>query len=187
MTVDLDTVQRQLWPRGANRDAWMIVDAARDPKIYWDLTNSHLQYTCLYSGDLPPQLEAVAPHLVQLEYEDSSTRELIKRSWGRSWGVFASCEASMHRLKRHLRTLLMVKDWRGKQLLFRFYDPRVLRVFVPTCRPDELKLLYGPVKQFFAENPSGEALSIFDFSRGTLTKSEVEVAGGQRDLAAPTS
>src|SRR5688572_19318069 len=108
--VALENLEHELWPRGSNRDAWMIIDTARDRKIYWDLTNSHLDYTCLYTGDIPEELEAVAPHLVQLEYKDSSTRELIKRAWGKSWGVFLTCESSMHRLRRHLRTLLLVND-----------------------------------------------------------------------------
>jgi hypothetical protein len=173
MTLDLDAVQQQLWPGGSSKDVWMIVDGARDPKIYWDLTNSHLQCTCLYSGDIPAQLESVAPHLVQLEYDDSSTRTLLRRAWGKSWGVFATSDAAMHRLRRHLRTLLLVQDWRGKQLLFRYYDPRVLRVYIPTCRPDELKLLFGPIKQFFAESESAEGLLRFDFSGGSLVKSEI--------------
>jgi hypothetical protein len=175
-TVELDTLERELWPRGGNRDAWMIVDPARDRKIYWDLTNSHLDYTCLYSGDIPGALEAVAPHLVQLEYKDSSTRDLIKRAWGKSWGVFLTCESSMHRLRRHLRTLLVVNDWRGKRLLFRFYDPRVMRVFIPTCRNDELKLLFGPINRFAIESDKGDRLLTFDFSRGSLVNGAIEVA-----------
>ena len=173
MTFNFDHLQRHLWPHGASRDVWMLVDGARDPKIYWDLTNSHLQTACLYSGDISPQLEAVAPHLVQLEYDDSSTRELVRRAWGKSWGVFLTCESSMHRLRKHLRTLLIVKDWRGRQLLFRYYDPRVLRIYIPTCRPDELKLLFGPIKQFLTEDETGDGMIAFDFSRGSLVRSQI--------------
>jgi hypothetical protein len=177
--IDVDAVQQQLWPRGGNKNVWMIVDGARDPKIYWNLTNSHLDCACLYSGDIPSQLEAVAPHLVQLEYDDTSTRDLIKRAWGRSWGVFVSSETSMHRLRRHLRTLLTVQDWRGKQLLFRFYDPRVLRVFIPTCRHDELKQLFGPVRQFAVESESAEELLTFDYAAGSLSHSKLSLIQGQ--------
>jgi hypothetical protein len=175
-SVDIDKVEQQLWPRGSNRDVWMIVDPARDRRIYWDLTNSHLDYSCLYSGDIPEAVEAVAPHLVQLEHKDSSTRELIKRAWGKSWGVFLTCESSMHRLRRHLRTLLLVNDWRGNRLLFRFYDPRVLRAFIPTCRADELKSLFGPIGRFAMESDTGDRLLIFDFSRGSLVNGAVDVA-----------
>lgn len=176
MTIDLAAMERQLWPRGGNRDVWMILDGARDKKIYWELTNSHLECACLYSGDIPFELEAVAPHLVQLEFEDKSTRELIKKAWGKSWGVFLTCEANMKRLRRHLRTFLVVHDSRGKRLLFRYYDPRVLRTYIPTCRMDELKTVFGPIKQFLTENETSDRLLNFDFSRGTLLKSEIEVA-----------
>jgi hypothetical protein len=30
-------------------------------------------------------------------------------------------------------------------LLFRYYDPRVLRVYLPSCRPSELETVFGPV------------------------------------------
>jgi hypothetical protein len=181
-TAGLDIVERQLWPRGSNRDAWMIVDPARDRKIYWDLTNSHMDYTCLYSGDIPEAVEAVAPHLVQLEYQDSATRDFIKRAWGKSWGVFLNCESSMHRLRRHLRTLLLVNDWRGRRLLFRYYDPRVLRVFIPTCKSDELKLLFGPIARFATESESGDSLLTFDFSRGRLVSNTIDVANASSNL-----
>jgi hypothetical protein len=175
MNLDVMSVEQQLWPYGGNRDVWMIVDAARDKKIYWDLSNSHLECTCLYSGDIPFELEAVAPHLVQLEFEDSSTRDFIARSWGKSWGVFLNCEASMKRLRRHLRSFLLVQDWSGKRLIFRYYDPRVLRVYLPTCTSDELKSIYGPIKQFWTENDTADSLLKFDFNTGRLVKSDVSV------------
>jgi hypothetical protein len=172
---DIDAIERQLWPKGANQDVWMIVDPARDQKIYWHVANSHLVSSCLYSGDLPFELESVAPHLVQLEFGDSSTRTLIERAWGDSWAVFAISDVGLKRLRRHLRTLLMVKDWRGKQLLFRYYDPRVLRVYLPTCTADELGTFFGPIQRFFVENASGESLLKFDLTRGGLKTSEIQV------------
>jgi hypothetical protein len=175
VSVDVVAIEQQLWPQGGNRDVWMIVDAARDRRIYWELTNSHLECTCLYSGDIPFELEAVAPHLAQLEFADKSTRELITRAWGKSWGVFLGCEANMKRLRRHLRTFLIVQDWSGKRLLFRYYDPRVLRVYLPTCTVEELKTVFGPIKQFWTENETAERLVSFDFTRGTLRKSEVDI------------
>jgi hypothetical protein len=175
VTVDIAAIEQHLWPRGGNRDVWMIVDGARDRKIYWEITNSHLECSCLYSGDIPFELEAVAPHLVQLEFEDKSTRELIRRAWGNSWGIFLTCDASMVRLRRHLRGFLVVQDWSGKRLVFRYYDPRVFREYLPTCTSDELKTVFGPVQQFWAENETSEHLLKFDFQRGTLVKSEIPV------------
>lgn len=173
MTASIAAIEQQLWPYGPNRDIWMIVDAARDRRIYSELVNSHFTYTCLYSGNLPYELEVAAPHLVQLEYEDKYTRALLEKAWGNSWGVFLRSGTRMEALRRHLRTFLMVKSWRGQQLLFRYYDPRVLRVYLPTCASDELKTVYGPVEQFWTESESASSLLRFEFSKGKLTREEI--------------
>jgi hypothetical protein len=184
MKTDIDTIEKFLWPHGGNRSTWMILDGARDRRIYSDLLNSHLIYSCLYSGDLPYELEVAAPYLVQLEFEDKSTRSLIQRSWGQSWGVFLRCDARIDRLRRHLRTMLVVKSWRGERLLFRYYDPRVLRVYLPTCTSDELKTVFGPIQNFYTESESAASLMQFEVARGKLTMTELTVTS--TDLTAPS-
>ncbi len=149
MKVDVGAIESQLWPYGSNRDVYMVLDGARDRRIYSDLMNSHLIYSCLYSGDLAYEIEVAAPHLVQLEYEDKSTRSLIQRAWGNSWGIYLKSDARMERLRRHLRTFLTVKSWRGEKLLFRYYDPRIWRVYLPTCTTSELQTVFGPVKHYW--------------------------------------
>jgi hypothetical protein len=137
---------------------WINVDGAREPRIFSSLLGSYLQYSCLYAGDLPHQLEAAAPYLVQLEPEDRYTRKLIDDAWGNSWGVFLHCNETMDRVRRHLRTLLRVRDWRGRYMVFRYYDPRVLRVYLPTCNSEELRTVFGPIKSFYMEDENGETL-----------------------------
>jgi hypothetical protein len=181
----MEAIEKVFWPYGPNRNVWMILDGARDRRIYSDLLNSHLIYSCLYSGELPYDIEVAAPFLVQLEYEDKSTRNLIQRSWGQSWGIFLSCDARMQRLRKHLRTMLMVKTWRGEQLLFRYYDPRVLRVYLPTCTQEEWKTVFGPIQRFYTENKTGEALTQFEFTRGKFTQTDLVVTEATVD--APTS
>ena len=175
MKVDIEAIEQEFWPYGGNRDVYMIIDAAHDRRIYSDLVNSHLNYSCLYSGDLPFELEVAAPHLIQLEFEDKYSRDLIERSWGKSWGIFLKSETRMERLRRHLRTFLRVRSYDGKILLFRYYDPRVLRVYLPTCTSDELQTVFGPIKHFWTENEEAESLLRFDFVRGKLQEQQISV------------
>ena len=175
MSVDVDAIERQLWPHGSNRDVYMILDCARDRRIYSDLMNSHLIYSCLYSGDIAYELEVTAPHLVQLEFEDKSTHAFIKRGWGRSWGVFLKSDTRMERLRRHLRTFLTVKSWNGQKLLFRYYDPRILRVYLPTCTTSELQTVYGPIQHYWTESESADSLLRFSFRQAKLTQEEIPV------------
>lgn len=160
---ELARLEACLWPRGSIVQVWMILDAARDPAIWPMLRTSSLQNACLYSGTIPPALAAVAPYLVQLHQDHPATQRLLARAWGNSWGVFLECEAKMAELRRHLRTLLMVRDPRGNQLVFRYYDPRVLRVYLPTCHRQELHRVFGPVERLWMEHQSPDTLLEFHF------------------------
>lgn len=172
----VSVIEKQLWPKGVARDVWAILDGARDRRVYGFLLDSYLNYTCLYAGALAPELEVAAPYLVQLEHEDKYTRQLLEQAWGNSWGVFLKCDIRMERLRRHLRSFLRVQDQRGRRLLFRYYDPRVLRVYLPTCNAGELTTVYGPIDRFWTESASAEALLEFRFDRKQLIRNEIALA-----------
>lgn len=178
----VDKIRRRLWPREAGRDVWMIVDGARDRSVYGTLLDSYLDYSCLYHGDIPPELEIAAPYLVQLEYDDSYSTKLLQRAWGDSWGILLKCDSGVDTLRRHLRTLLTVRDQTGNFLLFRYYDPRVLRIYLPTCTPDELKTVYGPISRFWTEDETPETLLEFRVERGRLKKDEISLAENAANL-----
>jgi hypothetical protein len=161
-----------LWPKGPRKDVWAVLDGARDPRIYSAILNSHNLTSCLYAGTITYALEHCAPHLVLLEYEDTRlTERLFGSAWGDSWGIFLRCDTSMEKLRHHLRRFLVVEDESGKRLVFRYHDPRVLRVFLPTCTATQLDEVYGPIECFWTEgdDPSevltfgrkGRALSQF--------------------------
>jgi len=172
----LSHIKEQLWPRASGREVWMIVDGARDRRIFGELLDSYLTYECLYHGDIAPELELVAPYLVQLEYDDRYSQQLIERAWGNSWGVFLKCGASITTLRRHLRKLLSVRGPKGEILLFRYYDPRVLRVYLPTCRAEELETVFGPIDRFWSEGDSPETILEFRADHGKLLRNEFPAA-----------
>ncbi len=176
MTRDaLRQLEQVVWPSQSGRHAWMILDAARDSRIFPMLLECHLEYSCLYSGTLPPLLSMAAPYLVRLEYDYRDTRRFIRGAWGNSWGVLLHCDESMKALRRHLRGLLVVRDPAGQQLLFRYYDPRVLRVYLPTCTTSELRTVFGPVQSFWLEDESKEILITLNLLDGRLVNKEIEL------------
>ena len=154
----LHDIEELLWPKGFTRDMWMIVDGARDQRAYTTVVSSYMNYSCLYAGDLAPALERAAPYLVQLEFESGETRRLIDRAWGHSWGVFLRCDDRMEKVRRHLRQFLRVRDRQGRFLVFRYYDPRVLRIYLPTCTTEELRTVFGPIESFYMEDENPAAV-----------------------------
>ena len=39
----------------------------------------------------------------------------------------------------------------GKRMIFRFYDPRVMRIFIPTCDAEQRTEFFGNIQHFFVE------------------------------------
>ncbi len=150
-----------LWPSDSLRpvNVWGILDGAQNETVFDLVSRCYLEKCCLFAGDLSPQLERAAPHMVQLSPQDSITDEVLGHGWGQAWGIFLQSDAPLRTLRKHLRTFLRVKDETGRYLLFRYYDPRVLSIYLPTCLPGELQTIFGPVvNRIFLE--SGDAASI---------------------------
>lgn len=165
----LNRIEQHLWPRGYSRDAWMIVDAARERRIFELLLECfYSQHSCLFAGPIAPELQVAAPYLVQLSYDDRKTRKFLQTAWGKSWGVFVKCDARMEVLRRHLRTFLLVRDENGNQMMFRYYDPRILRIYLPTCRVGELETVFGPIERFLMEDEVPDTLLDCNFDRKQL-------------------
>jgi hypothetical protein len=167
-----------LWPAGARTltSVWALLDLARDRRIHPLLVESRLEFLCLYAGRLSRRLELAAPHMVELLSGHWFVDRLLDEGWGRSWGVFVTIEDPTI-LRRHLRRFLKVRDEAGRSLLFRFYDPRVLRVFLPTCRPDELAQVFGPVASYLTEGEDGSTLIEFRFDGTRLSTRTVATDG----------
>lgn len=163
----------------------MIVDGARDPRIFWILREFHLEHYCLYSGPLPTALKSAAPYLVQLDYDDKDTRRFLQIAWGKSWGVFLKSGAHANKLKRHLRGFLLARDAAGNRMLFRYYDPRVLRAYLPTCIEEELRNIFGPIACFWTEDSAAQDMLEFRLRRGGLTQRTLPLESGasDRDMA----
>jgi hypothetical protein len=160
-----ETIMTTLWP--ANMRPWSkicaVLDCARDERIYDLIERCHLDKCCLYAGRLPMVVQRAAPHLVVLDREDRFTRQLVEEGWGNNWGSFFRTEASMLDVRRHLRTLFRVKDETGRILIFRWYDPRVLRAYLPTCLPNELHTFFGPIERFYCEGEQSGSMMQFGF------------------------
>jgi pSer/pThr/pTyr-binding forkhead associated (FHA) protein len=119
------------------------------------------QYESLYEGKSKAELVMFAPYLVRLLPESKLLEKLVNKGWGKSWGIYVTCDLEFGELRRHFRHFLMVKVPDGTQVYFRFYDPRVLRTYLPTCLPDELNEFFGQIRYYLTEDEKLEALLRF--------------------------
>lgn len=159
----IDAAIATLWPAGdslAGTQVHMLVDGAADPQLAARIRLGKLDHDCLFAGPLTARLQAAAPWLVHLSPASTQTRDLIGRA-GRHQGILVSAPAhvSTRQLRLHFKKLLWVRDESGRELYFRFYDPRVLAIYLPTCTPDEKRLVFGPVQALHCVD--GEGLRSF--------------------------
>ena len=94
----------------------------------------------------------VGPFLINVDGNNLCKDWILKDGYGLSWGVFLKTDANLDQLLVHLESIITVVEEGGKELFFRYYDPRVLRIFLPTCSPDQLLEFFGPVKYFLCED-----------------------------------
>lgn len=150
-----------------------LIDAARNPTIYPTLLEADCAWCSLYRGESVHRLADSAPYLVQLDWQSRFTLWLLEEGWRESWGVFLTSCASLTALRQHFRRLLMVEIPDGRIVYFRFYDPRVLRTFLPTCLPVELDGVFGPVDRFLVEDEEGTAALIFSHNGKHLDQARI--------------
>jgi len=120
------------------------------PQLLWEHEPENI---CLYRGELEPDMAATAPYLVKLEYDHPFTKLVCEQGWGKHWGIFVitPAEVDIRAMRQHFRRFLMVYDPDGKLIYFRYYDPRVLRIYLPTCNTEETKIVFGPISTYITE------------------------------------
>lgn len=152
MTANSMTVEQltaQLWPDGnslSGQQIYLLADGAHGPDIAPLIRFGKLDHTCLFAEPLSPRLRAAAPYLVHLAAGSPQTCDLLRRSLQGPLGIFVAAPARVttQQLRLHFKKILWVQDERGRKLYFRFYDPRVLPVYLPTCTRQERDQVFGP-------------------------------------------
>jgi len=139
---------------------YAVLDGASVPNLLSELEASQTRNQCLLRGELDPALANAAPYLVHLQADSPLTDWLLK-GWGNHWGIFVITQAEFIDLRKHLRAILVVYDPDGKPLYFRYYDPRVLQVYLTTCNAQETKQVFGPVLAYITEGQTAKTLLRF--------------------------
>ncbi len=140
-----------------------LLDAARDPGVVNVLEAGDCPYACLYSGHSGEIYKPYAPYLAQIAPGSRLLETLLMKGWGQSIGYFIGSRAEPAELLTHLRKFLFV-DLPGKErrAYFRFYDPRVMRAYLPTCTPEQLDdWLREHLEWFVLEADEGAQAKVF--------------------------
>ena len=154
---------------------YAVLDGASVPDLPTKLHQLRPEHVCLYRGELKPDIAEVAPYLIRMVAGTEFSNWVLTEGWGNHWGIFAQSRYSLAEVRKHLRGFLTVHDETGKPMLFRYYDPRVLRNFLPTCTDKELKEFFGVVLNFAFEDENPQTMLRCFFPNGELKINRFEI------------
>jgi RHS repeat-associated protein len=137
---------------------YAVVDGCAVPAIS-DLarTLGPERAACLYLGDAAANYGDKAPYLLRVDSALAAT--LGDGASGPAWGCFVVSSSGFEAVRRHLRGWLTVNSPEGEAWLFRFWDPRLLPIFLRASLPDELNAFFGPIDAFAVIDPVGSAFA----------------------------
>ncbi len=171
MKLSIRIIQQHLFD-DPDMGIYAVIDGASVLDLLDALHEHRPEYACLLGGDLTPDMAEVAPYVVRLQAETPFFRWLLDRWWGRHFGVFAAASSDLRSVRRHFKSLLTAYDPQGRPVFFRYYDPRVLGAYLPTCNEQETRLFFGPISWFPFENDQGASLSWYE-PAGALPRQQV--------------
>jgi Domain of unknown function (DUF4123) len=156
---------------------YAVLDGARDRRVRSWIVETRAPAYCLYQGDLPSVLQDAAPWLLRLGRGHGFTERFFEDGWLDDWGVVLASNAPVKLLRRHLRRFLLARTEDGRRMVFRYYDPRVLRIYLPTCNAEELKAFFGPVLGFATSDEERAAYNLFKLKDGALEQQRIVATG----------
>lgn len=126
---------------------YAILDACVDAEI---MKKAHAcgdtTAKCLFHGTRLEEYYAVAPYLFHV---NAGLLEWVLKSFsGHPWGLFILTKGSMVEIFAHAQRFLAVLLPNSATWFFRYYDPRILGVYLSSCTADELRMFFGPVRAY---------------------------------------
>lgn len=168
--MDLELARKTLFSNYTQ--VYAVLDGVMVPNLPGKLFESRVPNYCIRTGDLTPDEAHAAPYLVYLSPDSKFSDWVLSEALGKHWGIFVQSPRSMLEMRRHFRALSQTYDEKGNPLKFRFYDPRVLAKFLPTCNGGELKTIFGDVEAFYTEEDGGGSGFVrFKIDNGKLVTS----------------
>jgi hypothetical protein len=129
---------------------------------------------CLYMGESAETLKYVAPYLFVHKRDSDFSQWLLQKKQQIGAGIFFHTKANFEQVFRHLRTLLFITTEEGEELYFRFYDPFVTSIFLPTCDSNQIREFFGPIEFFIVETETPNMFFQFWHENGELRQKQFE-------------
>lgn len=147
-----------------------VLDCSRDPALYEHAVRlAPHGAACLFEGRLAEEVLRVSPFVVELAPADPLSRQWRTLGWGQAWGILLSSRSGLGAVRRRLRHFTQAKLPSGEgPVLFRFWDPRVFRVYLPLVEPAEVGAWFEDIDRYVVETEDGKGSIRYALKGGAL-------------------
>jgi hypothetical protein len=140
---------------------YALLDAARTDRVLVMLKEAIEEHWSLYDGISAVTQASVAPYLIELRDGSGLLSRLVLEGWGDARGIYFTSRRPRKEVRSHLRKLLMVmREEPGDMVFFRFYDPRVISIVLPSMNPRQEAELFGDIEHIYCEDDAGRVLRL---------------------------
>ncbi|MCI1005946.1 DUF4123 domain-containing protein [Herbaspirillum sp. C7C8] len=152
--------------RERGHQAFLLLDTAQAEASHLKLQSMHVPYTSLFEGKREEALPEIAPLLLPLSGLDEQ-RALRLVRWISQLGFGAPClswyESSLglHDFAAHLRNFHHVSLSDGQVMMMRWYDTRILPIWIQALSKDQLALFTGGMLSLAFVDRFGEARTLY--------------------------
>lgn len=154
---------------------YTIVDACQDKELVFEAkTKFNQPIRSLFSGAGTESMADYAPYFIPIDLSNEYLERWCE-SWGKNAGIMIVSDAHSTALYRHMRDIFVVKDEKGQEYFFRFYDPRNLRVFLPNCDLRDLLTFLGPIRCLYCESDPSDKIISYQHTNTGLVENELAI------------
>ncbi len=138
---------------------WAVMDGCDAPEVREKAGElGEERAVSLYRGSAEEDLETIAPFLFAAD--TALVDWILATEAGKPWGIYVLHPGGLDAVRQHLRRFLVVESPEGEQWYFRFYDPRVLDEFLPTCDEGQAAELFGAVEGYGLPGPEADQVTL---------------------------
>jgi hypothetical protein len=161
-SMSVTTEELAEWSNSSNK-LYAVLDACDEPLVLQIVAELGSSAASLYHGRAALDYSSFAPYLACVD--EATLRTIRTRLAATPWGFFVgtTSDKTLADVRRHFRQYLLVQSPEGKQLYFRFYDPRFLATFLRSLEEKELQRFLGPLRFIMILGDSSE-LTVFTAS-----------------------
>jgi hypothetical protein len=130
-------------------------------------------------------MDRVGPYMTRIQctnrYPDYM--KLWADRLGDNAGILLLSSSWPQAIRSHLRSIFKVYDERGAMFYFRYYDPRVIRTYLPTCTAKECRQFFGPVRSFLVEGEAPGTMLRYRAGQSAVQMDEEQIPVAEPALA----